>query len=126
MGECKINRPSKHFIERAKERSKIPKKSTDRFIENAMLRGITVDEARQKHKLYQYMISVARPGYHALVYGRSVIIVSDKGGVAVTVLRLPKEYYSSEDAIMRLRINASKERCMKGSIEGPSHTKNSC
>lgn len=110
MAECKINRPSQHFIDRAKERSRIPKKSTDRFIENALLKGITMSEASEKPKLYNYMISVVHEGYQAIIYGRSVIIVANEGGVAVTILHLPKEYYASVDAIMRIRNNSAKPK----------------
>ena len=94
---------SKHFTKRAKQRAGLNKKTVNTFYNKANECGLTINDFESKTLFFAYLKSITKPKYHVIVYNRYIIICSNEDNVGITLLNLPKEYYSVVDSVKKTK-----------------------
>jgi len=93
---------TKHFFTRSKKRAGFNKKTTREFYNKAIIRGLRIESFESRPLFFKYLKSITRPNCHIIIYNRYILICSDTN-IAITLLNLPKEYYSLVDSIRKIK-----------------------
>ena len=97
------HRITRHFINRAKKRAGLNRKATIKFYNKAIVCGLKAESFKSRPLFFKYLNKIARYNYHTIVYNRYILICSDIDDIAITLLNLPKEYYSLVDSIRKIK-----------------------
>ncbi len=94
---------TKHFNKRARQRAGLNKKSIVNFYNKANICGLRLHDFKSRPLFFNYLMSITKPKYHIIVYNRYILICADEGDVGITILNLPREYYSTVDSIRKMK-----------------------
>lgn len=92
---------TKHFYKRAKQRAGLNKRTVQRFCTKALIHGLQIEDFKDSSLFLKYLNSISKPHYHIIVYNRYIIIYADDNNVAITLLNLPKDFYSTVDRVKK-------------------------
>lgn len=91
-----------HFDQRIKQRAGIKKGCSKSFFEKAVNNGLYLEDFMYRPTFYAYLKNLVKGEYVGIVYNRHIIITNNDD-VAITILDLPKEYYSVVDSVKKKR-----------------------
>jgi len=100
-----VTRPciTKHFIARSKKRAGFNKKATRKFYNKAIICGLRIESFESRPLFFKYLKLITRPRCYIIVYNRYILICSNNNDIAITLLNLPKEYYSLVNSIIKMK-----------------------
>ena len=94
---------TKHFIARSKKRAGFNKKTTMKFYNKAIICGLRIESFESRPLFFNYLKEITRPNYHTIVYNRYILICSDANDIPITLLNLPRKYYSLVNSIIKMK-----------------------
>lgn len=94
---------TRHFNKRAKQRAGLNKKTIKTFYTKANICGLRIDDFESRPLFFNYLKSITKPKYHVIIYNRYILICSNDGDVGITLLNLPKEFYSTVNSIRKMK-----------------------
>lgn len=96
-----------HFTEKIKDRVGISKKLSKFYFKEALEKGLHMTDVECRPSLKKYLDKKIKGNRLAVIYNRHIIIYSDYSNAAITILNLPKEFYSTVSSIYK-----EKEKCL--------------
>lgn len=98
---------TEHFEKRCKERCGLKKKVINKYFNKILEQGIWLEDCISKPRFYAYLRNMCKSTRLPIIFNKYIVIVEQKIDsdeyVAITILNLPKEYYSTVDSLYKER-----------------------
>ena len=96
---------TEHFEKRCKERYGLKKKLSSKLFNKILEEGIWLDECKSRPRFYSYLVDMCKCSRTPIIFNKYIVIVQQKKDsneyVAITILNLPKEYYSTVNSLYK-------------------------
>lgn len=91
-----------HFEKRVKQRTGLNKNKSKELFDKAVKDGLTYEDCLSRPSLIKYLdkIDVGRDK-SMILYNRYIIIRSKRQDIAITILSLPQEFYSTIKSLQK-------------------------
>ena len=106
-------RVTRHFIIRSKQRTGFNKKATLKFYNKAIIHGLRIESFEFRPLFFNYLKSMIKPKYYVIIYNRYIIICSNNNNTAITLLNLPRKYYSSVNSVKKMNMEEKRNDVAK-------------